>query len=404
MYLLENAHRDYAWGSATQIQQFLDLPVDGHPLAEVWIGANPDLPSTAISAGRAESLNDLITRAPKQTLGCAVYQNFGPQLPFLMKLLAADRGLSLQVHPDRTQALLGFTSEENEGIPLNSPTRNYKDRSHKPEIIYPLTDFELLSGLREPEQSAKLIESLEVNELGPLVDRLRQGGRLAHKVAFEWLLSQRRESTWVDEVHQSANRQRGSRPEMRAVAQLAREYPGDPGVIAPLILNYERLAPGQVVFTGAGTLHAYLRGMAVEVMSSSDNVLRAALTQKHIDKQAVLAITDFVPRLTDYLTPEIDSDSTVNYLVANVPDFGLQVATVRAGTRHKLVASGPRIALCIEGTVVLEGHEELTLRTGSSAFVADQDGQVDVSGNGTVLVAFVPVGYSANGNDAGGGK
>jgi mannose-6-phosphate isomerase len=389
VYRLENPVRRYPWGSTTLAQQLLGLPVDGRPVAEVWLGAHPDDPSVADEAGRRTRLDALIAERPEAMLGRRVLGAAGPRLPYLAKVLAAAEALSIQVHPTTAQAEAGFAAEEARGIGRDDPARTYRDRSHKPEVVYALTRFELLSGLREPEQAAKLVAELGVAGLDPLVALLRTGvPHTAHRAGFTWLLGQRDgRADWVAEVAEVAREAVGARPELEAVHDLATQFPGDPAVVAPLLLNHERLEPGQALYTAPGTLHAYLRGMAVEVMAASDNVLRAGLTGKHVDVRPVLAVTDFRPRLTGFLRPVRTGPGAVEF-VPPVPDFALQVLTARAGDRLPGPGDGPRTVLCVEGEVRVEsGGDSRRLEPGAAVFVPDVDGPLTVSGHGTAVVA-----------------
>ncbi|NKY06460.1 mannose-6-phosphate isomerase, class I, partial [Cellulomonas hominis] len=192
MYRLDNPVRRYAWGSTTLVQQLRAQPLDGRPVAEVWIGAHPDDPSVADGTGRRVPLDALIADRPETMLGRRVLEVAGPRLPYLTKILAAAHPLSVQVHPDAAQAEAGYAEQERRGVPRDDPARTYRDRSHKPEVVYALTPFELLSGLREPEQAAKLVAELDVPALDPLVALLRgDAAGPPHRAAFGWLLGQR---------------------------------------------------------------------------------------------------------------------------------------------------------------------------------------------------------------------
>ncbi len=387
MYRLVNPVRRYPWGSTTLVQQLYGHPVDGRPVAEVWIGAHPDDPSVADGHGRRVSLDALIAARPEEMLGRRVLAVAGPRLPYLTKILAAARALSVQVHPTSVQAEAGFAGEEAAGVGRDCSTRTYRDRSHKPEVVYALTRFELLSGLREPEQAAKLVAELAVPALDPLVALLRDDARgPAHRAGLMWLLEQRDSGApWVDEVDEVARDGAGARPELGVVRDLASQFPGDPALLAPLLLNYERLEPGQALYTAPGTLHAYLRGMGVEVMAASDNVLRAGLTGKHVDVDQVLAVTDFSPHLTGFLRPGRLGPGVVDF-VPPVPDFALRVVTVRGGDSLAGPDDGPRVVVCIEGEVQVEAGDAQRLQPGGTVFVPDVDGPLTVSGNGTVVI------------------
>lgn len=392
MYLLENPRRNYAWGSPTLIQQLMGLEVDGQPLAEVWMGAHPDDPSVATTAGRVERLDQLISRCSTEMLGEQVASRFDGRLPYLVKFLAAAKGLSIQVHPSATQARAGFERENSLGIALTDPLRTYRDATHKPELLFALTPMELLSGLREPEQAAKLLESLDIAGLDGLIDKLRSSSdsEVAMHSAFEWLLAQPEQTPWVGQVRERTSALREGLPELQAVYRLCEQYPADAGVIAPLLMNYAQIKPGQVIFTGARTLHAYLRGMALEVMGASDNVIRAALTPKHVDKAAVLEITDFSPQLVKYVAGASNAPGSRDYCIDGIEDFGLRIVKVHAGEQVQGPEHGPRLAVCLQGSIELETTDLLQLSCGQSAFSPDAEGPLTVSGNGTAAVVFVP--------------
>ena len=56
--------------------------------------------------------------------------------------------------------------------------------------------------------------------------------------------------------------------------RLAQQFPGDPGAMAPLFLNYLLIAPGESFFMAANEPHAYVAGEIIECMACSDNVVR----------------------------------------------------------------------------------------------------------------------------------
>ncbi|MDQ2959406.1 MAG: mannose-6-phosphate isomerase, class I, partial [Actinomycetota bacterium] len=164
---LDNPIRHYAWGSAEHIPRLLGIEPTGRPAAELWVGAHPDSPSRWIGSPDRPGLDALIEAAPEQLLGPAVIEQFGPRLPFLLKVLAADRALSLQVHPNLAQAQAGYRAEQAAGVPLDSAERNYSDPNHKPELAYALTDFDAFCGFRPVERTAEFLRALEVAELQP---------------------------------------------------------------------------------------------------------------------------------------------------------------------------------------------------------------------------------------------
>ena len=124
MYRLRNPLRRYAWGSPDRLARFLGVAPDGTPQAELWLGAHPSDPSEVWCDGRWVPLPALIAADPAGVLGPVVLQRFGPQLPFLLKVLAAAEPLSLQVHPDAVQARAGFEREEAAGPAVDDPRRS----------------------------------------------------------------------------------------------------------------------------------------------------------------------------------------------------------------------------------------------------------------------------------------
>jgi mannose-6-phosphate isomerase class I len=163
---LSNPIRDYAWGSHEAIANFLGRPAPTpKPQAELWIGAHADDSSIVEVDGGATPLVWLLAEDPENLLGKAVVKRFGTQLPYLMKVLAAASPLSLQAHPTIEQARAGYDDEERRGIPHQANNRNYRDRNHKPELLYALTPFEALCGFRPVADVLASMQRLATPEL-----------------------------------------------------------------------------------------------------------------------------------------------------------------------------------------------------------------------------------------------
>jgi mannose-6-phosphate isomerase len=369
MWQLTSGVRYYPWGSRTVIPELLGQPVPAdRPHAELWVGAHPDEPSL-LADGRP--LHHAIDADPKALLGAPVVERFGARLPFLLKVLAADSPLSLQAHPTIEQAEAGFAAEEAAGVPHDDPTRTFKDRCHKPELLLALTTFEALCGFRPVEESLHCLAKLHVPELKPTIAALARGG-LRAAIPQLIALSSKRRFSLVSAVAEAAGRFVAAHdPEFintyRWAASLAETYPGDPGVVISLMCNHLKLAPGEAVFLPAGNLHAYLSGAGVEVMASSDNVLRGGLTHKHVDLAALLEVLDFTDGRVPVLHPVLGPGG-LRYPVP-VEDFDLTRCQLD-GQSGILTTRGPQVLLCTEGTVVLASADgELTLAKGQSAFV-----------------------------------
>jgi mannose-6-phosphate isomerase len=369
MWQLSNGVRFYPWGSRTVIPDLLGEPVPAdRPYAELWVGAHPDEPSV-LSDGRP--LDVAIEQHPDALLSAAVCERFGPRLPFLMKVLAAEQPLSLQAHPTTEQARAGFAAEEAAGVPHDDVTRTFKDPFHKPELLLALTTFEALCGFRPVEESLHCLAKLQVPVLKPTIAALARGG-LRAAIPQLLALSGKRRTELVEAVAEAAGRFVAAHdPEFintyRWAATLAQTYPGDPGVVISLMCNHLKLAPGEAVFLPAGNLHAYLSGAGIEVMASSDNVLRGGLTHKHVDLAALIEVLDFTDGRVPILHPVLGPGG-LRYPVP-VEDFDLTRCQLD-GQSGSLSTRGPQVLLCTEGTAVLTSADgELVLQKGTSAFV-----------------------------------
>ncbi|MFD7231436.1 mannose-6-phosphate isomerase, class I [Streptomyces sp. NPDC059881] len=378
---LTNTVRPYAWGSTTLIPELLGTAPTGEPQAEMWMGAHPGAPSQTDRG----ALNDVIAADPAGELGAPVVDAFGPRLPFLLKLLAAGAPLSLQVHPDRTQAQEGFAAEERAGIPLDAPHRNYRDDNHKPEMICALTPFDGLCGFRPPVEAADFIAGLGVDSLKPYVDLLHaHPEEAALREVLTAVLSADPEEMahTVGEAAAAAERLGGP---YAAFAGIAHHFPGDPGVIAAMLLNHVQLQPGEALFLGAGVPHAYLAGLGVEIMATSDNVLRCGLTPKHVDVPELLRVVRFEAGDPGVLRPEA-SPSGEELYDTPIDEFRLSRYVRSEGAAPTDVTAGtPQILLATAGR---PKAGELALAPGESVFVPAGE-KVELSGSGAVFRATV---------------
>jgi mannose-6-phosphate isomerase len=378
---LDNTVRPYAWGSTTAIPRLLGVAPTGEPQAEMWMGAHPGAPSRT---GRGP-LTEVIDEAPERELGSRSVARFGPRLPFLLKLLAAGAPLSLQVHPDLEQAKAGYEDEERRGIPIDAGHRTYKDANHKPELICALTEFDGLCGFRDPLRAADLLAALDVDSLKPYVDLLHaQPEEAALREVLTAVLSADPEETarTVTETAAACARLGGA---YTPYADIAHHYPGDPGVIAAMLLNHVRLQAGEALFLGAGIPHAYLNGLGVEIMANSDNVLRCGLTPKHVDVPELLRIVRFEATDPGVLRPEASPDGEEVY-ETSIDEFRLSRYVLPEATApHDLTRATPQILLCTAGSVRAGEH---TLAPGESVFVP-ADEKAEVSGPGTLFRATV---------------
>ncbi|MBW4043227.1 MAG: mannose-6-phosphate isomerase, class I [Acidobacteria bacterium] len=439
---ITNTPRDYAWGSRTGIAELLGHHASGGPEAELWLGAHPGWPSTVTTATPAlagQRLDDVIAAAPAEFLGAG-----RSRLPFLMKVLAADAPLSLQVHPDPEQAKEGYARENAAGVPLTADTRNYKDDSAKPELILALSaTFEALAGFRHVSESRLLLAELagaaagedrvaisrfaddlaggdaaragsvgssaEVirdglpdvgetvpehrhsgNPLAYVVERLLRGGAEAERLIAAVVAT-------VPRLGAGSSFAR----EWATVRTLADAYPGDPGIVISLLLNHVTLRQGQALALPAGAMHAYLSGLGIEVMTASDNVLRGGLTPKHVDVDELLQVVVFEALPTPTVQPDALRPGVTVWQSAGDDFLLAQVALGDAAAVHGHTLSGPESTtftidgpaeiLVVAGGMTVSGTaDSISLARGDAAFVTPDEGLLTFAGSGIAYLTTTP--------------
>lgn len=361
---ITNTPRDYAWGSTTAIAELLGREPSGRPEAELWLGDHPGSPARVVGTG--ESLAD-VESAP---------------LPFLLKVLAADAPLSLQAHPTPAQAEEGFTREEAAGVPIDAPERNYRDRFHKPEMIYALSDpFRALCGFRPVAETRVLLD--------PVADDPRIAALLARLVdddslrgAVEWIVGGGPEiGDLVDALVEASSVDDALTWDV--VRRLSETSPGDPGIAVSVLLHAVDLRPGEALYLPAGNIHAYIEGLGIELMAASDNVLRGGLTPKHVDVPELLRVLDFTPQPVPYLVPETPA-SGEEVFRPDVPDFRMTVLSGPALERGvELPLDGPAIVLSASGSGVVG---DAPIARGGMLYVEGESG-IRIVGEGRVFIA-----------------
>lgn len=369
-----NSPRHYDWGSRTAIAALQGREPEGNPEAELWFGTHPVSPSKILGdSGDAEltaTLADWIGDNRELALGGRA------SLPFLLKFLAAESCLSLQAHPTRFQAEEGFQRENRAGVDLDSPVRNYRDPFAKPELLLAISDeFEVLCGFSPLPEAIRAFEEVGLPEFASRITDLR--------VALAWLLDGGPEvSKLVEKAAEIA--QSGDSASAETVRRLAERYPGDPGVLCALLLNRATLKRGEAIFLPAGNIHAYMRGVGIELMAPSDNVLRGGLTSKHVDSAELLRILDFERAEL----PLLAAERTDNHLRFEPKGSGLSLNWF-TGNGH-LVAEGPKIALCTSGSFSLSGRVGIAeLGRGDALFITSDETELRVAGAGDLFVAGI---------------
>lgn len=404
-----NTIRPYDWGSTTEIPRLTGIEnPSGQPMAELWMGAHPGAPSTVRLEGESHPLPDYLSRDAERTLGPEIARRFGGRLPFLLKILAAGRPLSIQAHPDLEQARAGFERENEAGIPLDAFERSYRDDNHKPELIRALTPFSALRGFRPLEDIAEEFSGSEfsgarssgpaapgdgMSELAAAVSGLRAApGESSLRRFFSALMST--DETELAEAALLRARNAGARTRYEWVQRLGEEYGADRGIAAPLYLNCLELEPGEAMFLPAGTLHAYLEGVGIEVMANSDNVLRGGLTRKHVDVPELIRTLVFAPDEPEIQRADPDTPPGRWHRYATpAPEFALEETRVDGTAERPRPAAAPEVVLALEGSVRLRdpAGEGVELARGESAFVTADTGGYTLRGSARVFVATVPL-------------
>ncbi len=386
MDLLASAVQDYGWGDPSFIPELQQRTPTGQPEAELWMGAHPKAPSRLRSGDIG--LDEHIAHDLEASLGPAAA--FG-QLPFLKKVLAAAQPLSIQTHPNLAQAQVGFARENDAGVPLDAPTRTYRDANHKPELICALTPFDAKCGFRPVEQSRDLMACLHSSETAPLTERLAQEGDDADVLAdvLQWLLTLDADDAirlTSGVVHAATTASDGPwLTEIMWTHRLQALYPGDPGVVVALLLNHFTLEPGEALFLEAGVLHAYVQGAGIEIMANSDNVIRGGLTPKHVDVAELSAVVDTTP-----IDPPVQRPtSNAHTFDSPVREFSLTRLVVDEG--YTATSTGPEILIATSGGFrISSGDAAFGIETGTPVWIDASDSEWSVEGDGTLFRTTVP--------------
>ncbi|MDF3007283.1 mannose-6-phosphate isomerase [Enterobacter kobei] len=388
MQKLINSVQNYAWGSKSALTDLYGIANPQQlPMAELWMGAHPKSSSKVQDAdGSVHVLRDLIDQDKSRWLGDAVANRFG-ELPFLFKVLCADQPLSIQVHPNKQASEAGYAKENAAGIPLDAAERNYKDPNHKPELVFALTPFLAMNAFREFSEIVSLLQPV-AGAHQAIAHFLEQpdADSLSHLFASLLNMQGEEKSRALAVLGAALATQQGEPWEtIRLIKQF---YPDDSGLFSPLLLNVVKLAPGEAMFLFAETPHAYLQGVALEVMANSDNVLRAGLTPKYIDIPELVANVKFTPKPADELLTQPQKDGNTLEFPIPVEDFAFSLHDL-SSQEIALAQHSAAIVFCVEGEALLsKGDDRLSLKPGESAVIRADESPVAVSGVGRVARVY----------------
>ena len=361
--------KNYDWGSKELAPNFFGLEKPSKPIAEIWFGTHP--------LGESEIVGD----------SKSLSESLGKKLSFLVKILSAERALSIQVHPTAQQAKDGFHFEQAQGIVLEDPKRNYKDSSHKPEALIALTPFEALCGFRPKQDLIQVFSGFGKSEpeFESLAKSLSQGTSLEE--IFQTLIANTELAKRFTKSVDSSQSDSVAKKARELVERLLTQFPDDTGALVALMLNEVSLEPGEAIYLPAGNIHAYLSGLGLEVMASSDNVLRSGLTSKHIDVAEVVKLADFSELAEPKVIPRKLAEGLIEYPV-DCSEFRVYRAEVSGkNLLADLDLPASAMVVCTAGEVAVSTSlEEREVLAKSEVVFASAAKKLSLSGSGTAFV------------------
>jgi mannose-6-phosphate isomerase len=396
IFMLTGKVQHYAWGGFSFIPNWLQTGNADHtPCAEYWMGAHPSASSVLATSEGDISLQAFINAHPEQTINSQVFNRFG-ELPYLFKILDVKDMLSIQVHPSKPEAEKGFAAEEAAGVPINAPTRNYKDKNHKPEVMVALSEFWLLHGFLEKTLLQNILAT--TTEFAGLADVFAEKG---YKGLYQFVmeLPQERVNTLLSPlVIRELERKR--------LNQLEKSQPGwwvaklygdnavtgdiDRGIFSIYFFNIVQAQPGEAVFQGAGIPHAYMEGQNMELMANSDNVLRGGLTPKHVDIPELLKHTTFEGIIPNIMKGEEAATGEKLY-PCPVPDFGISKIELTVNQSYSSQSTSLEIIAVMQGSMQVSGTNQLTVSKGQVvAILQGENYKISTTENVLAYKAFVP--------------
>jgi len=396
-YKIKGEIQNYEWGGKSFIPNLISENINkNYSYAEYWLGAHLKAPSKVFTEKGIISLDLFLNENAKETLGKQVAKNFG-KLPYLFKVLDVREMLSIQVHPSKEAARIGYKNENKKGIPLNASNRNYKDENHKPEIMVALTEFWLLHGFLDLIRLTRNIkETPELSFLLPIF--LEDGYTGLYKKVMEYSQDEVNEvlKPLVERILPKYlnNELEKSSPEFWAAKSLVNIESKniDKGIFSIYFFNILKLSRGEAIFQDAGVPHAYLEGVNIELMANSDNVLRAGLTNKHIDVSELIKNTKFEATIPDILkgVRNIENGEVIYKTLAK--DFELSKIELSESIVHRSISNSLEILILLKGTATFtQGNETMSLEKGQAILVkADTAYKIETNSEVEIYKASVP--------------
>ncbi len=399
IFKLTGTHQHYDWGGANFIPNWLKLKqTEDKPYAEYWLGAHRSAPSLIEFEGQWLPLDRVIDKAPK-LLGEESRAKFGDELPYLLKILDVKQPLSIQLHPTKAEAELGFERENQLGIALNAQNRTYKDRNHKPEMMIALSDFWLLHGFRPlAEMKSVLAERPSLQGLAQRIDTVglpqvyREIMQATQAQLEKWLLPIITEK----QFEYQQDKLKWDNPDywvlysMEAMGISSEKL--DAGLLCFYLFNIVNLKKGEGIYQGAGLPHAYLRGQNIELMAASDNVIRGGLTPKFVDIPALLNTIEYREVVPKIIPAYQGEEALYLYPTPEAKDFAMQRLSFNPFDEEAFITTSASILLVMAGSLYIDlGEDSIHLSQGEAVFIS-ADTQVDTIGesDGYAVIATLP--------------
>lgn len=398
LFALRGDVQNYLWGGTNYISDLLGLEKSNDKSAEYWLGAHSNSPSKLLVGDDYKKLDEFINSDLKDNLGIEVTDKFG-RLPFLFKVLDVHEMLSIQVHPSKKAAEIGFALENELGIPKNASNRNYKDDNHKPEIMVALSEFWLLHGFLQKDILEKRLN--DIPEFSSLINIFKNEGYFG---LYRTVMEQSVEETnkmltpLVERILPlyKDGKIKKSNPDYWASKSVLSSNNSDildKGIYSIYFFNLLSAKKGEAIFQDAGIPHAYLEGQNMELMANSDNVLRGGLTPKHIDVKELLKHVIFDETIPKILEGNIQEDGLERIYSTSAPDFELSQIKVSKSDRYHSISKTAEILIVIEGEVKIEeGNNVMILKKGSSVYLKTSCNYfISTSNYGEIYKATAPV-------------
>lgn len=396
---LQGKVQPYAWGGSQFIPALLQQGnADNKPVAEYWMGAHDNAPADVITAnGQKQPLNALVAQDPAALLGKTVNDRFG-RLPYLFKVLDVKDMLSIQVHPEKKAAVEAFAAENERGVALTAPNRNYKDDNHKPELMLALSDFWLLHGFKPAGPLKQVLQqTLELQFLLPVFGEGNYAALYKTVMEMDQQAVNDRLQPLLDRILPLY--EKGVLKKEQEDFWAARAFntfcePGrtDRGIFSIYLFNVVNLHPGDAIFQDAGILHAYLEGQNIEIMANSDNVLRGGLTNKHIDVGELMKHVRFEPVVPQVIKGVPGRAKGEEIFPTPVNDFELHRISLTAGEQTTVTAITADIYLLYQGSAeATAGNDHLSLKKGEAMLAkAGTEIQFKATEETVIFTATVP--------------